>query len=146
MKKIIIVGFAFISFYSCNNMKNENNMLINKKWYIESLSIKLNGVNIQDEQSLYSAEPCVKDNYDIYKANGKYERNEGEYLCNPNDPAIIEFGTWGLIENDSILLRKNTSKTDTLHVIRLTENELTLQLIETSNNVESIVTFSYKSR
>jgi hypothetical protein len=45
--------------------------------------------------------PCELDDLLVFKTDGQYEFNEGAVKCSPNDPHIIEFGKWALVNNNT---------------------------------------------
>lgn len=44
---------------------------------------------------------CWKDNYYLFFPTGKHQLDEGPTPCNPQDPRMVDLGTWELINNDT---------------------------------------------
>lgn len=77
----------------------------------------------------HDSDLCWRDNYYLFFPTGKFQLDEGPIPCHPEDPQMVDLGTWELINNDtqiqfvkdSTMVADLLSLSDTVFTIRYNE-------------------------
>lgn len=128
-----------------NNPPTQKELLEAGKWqlYDAKATLKISGNDTT--YSVYADfDTCDYDDFILFATDGTGTIDESTNKC--ADDAQIENFTWQLLNNDSTLIIKETSKTDTFDVLELSATNMTLKAeYESSPGNPYFLTFFYKN-
>ena len=111
--EIAFILLLLVLFYSCSKKSNSGNpvpradLLINKKWKISAISVKLpNGVTYPDN---YSPLPTYKkDDYFYFNVDLTFTDNDNTERAPTDSTGILDSGKWGLASGETELQMVST--------------------------------------
>ncbi|UKJ08521.1 lipocalin family protein [Solitalea lacus] len=151
MITLLLTGILLISGFSACNSDNDDDttlspsngtktQLVGKKWKITAMAIAP-GFDLDGdgdlETDLYNYTPtCTKDDYVIFKDNGKSEAYSGPNLCIGEDGAV-ENGTWALESNNTKMkVVDSEGETFIWNIVSLNNNTFKVSYTETFEDEE----------
>ncbi len=153
-----LIAFAVV-FYSCNNdddvSVSDRSEAILGQWDYEAITtdraVDLNGDNTSNIDLLDTQElkQCIKDNVTTFTDNGpsnkpEYNVTESNLACDDNDPfSFVEEDFWTLTNNNSVIQFENR---DPFRIVELTKNRLVVESDDVFEDMEYILTITYKRR
>ncbi len=148
-----------IGFWSCNNdddvSVSDRSEAILGQWNYEAITtdraVDLNGDNNSNIDLLGTQElkQCVKDNVTTFTDNGpsnkpEYTITENNLACGDNNPfSFVEEDFWTLTNNNSVIQFESR---DPFRIIELTKNRLVVESDDVFDEMEYIMTITYKRR
>ncbi|MCO4292389.1 lipocalin family protein [Solitalea sp. MAHUQ-68] len=141
---LLLTGVLLISgFTACNKDKDDNGSpsgggskgeLVGKKWKITGMTIAP-GLDIDGdgdlETDVFQFTPaCAKDDYVVFKDNGKTEAFSGTNLCDGED-GTVENGTWSFESNKTKMKIVDEDGTYLWDIISLNNNTFKVSYTET---------------
>lgn len=107
----ILIAFSAFVLTACSDdaeaeLSDLTKKLVEEKWVLQSSTINppvnILGNLISDLYTLIL--PCDKDDFSMYKSNGKGTYDEGASKCQLSDPQTKPF-TWSFLNNESQILQ-----------------------------------------
>lgn len=135
MKQIICAGLLLLIAFtglSCKkaNSKSKTELLTQADWKIISIKSRNSPSAQWGSNLLTGASACFLDNIYAFKADGRFNYNEGAAKCNPFDPQVIRSGTWTFLDAETRL----TFDGDTTAIEQLDNYTLITQFSGTIGN------------
>ena len=170
MKKLLLslTVLSVIGFSSCSDKKTDDpqpkaksrtELLTSAHWQmiagtiVPPITIDIFGqtVTISDIFDFTGAEPCSKDDLQIFNTDGTITNDEGPTKCDPSDPQTSSGGTWAFFENDTKLRMIDDGDTTIINVTELSTTTLkgnTIMELEDMNGnpVTHTITFTFSNK
>ena len=144
MKKFVvfIAALTLISIFACKKDENltKTDLLCSQPWILSSSVFSppypIEGFGaIADYYAILA--PCRKDDIWNFTNNGDYTIEDATNKCAPNDPTVLEFGSWIFNSDETVVTTNNGYYYNEYNVIELTTQTLQVRtaLIDTLDNV-----------
>jgi hypothetical protein len=126
-----------------NELSSRTQLLIDKKWQLQSLIQSYPGS--PDFDFYAHTDTCSKDGYRRFEAPHTTSYDEGPTKCNPNNDQT-QIGYWEFSNSDELLKITDPSISDTYTIVELTESNLKMtRTLPQSTGLNLIQTFVYKT-
>ena len=160
IKWLLVLIFPVIVFSSCqkdddkddqnNTPSLTNTEKIARTWVMTEGIVEAynNNTLVSTENLMNTLDPCDSDDEITFTENGTFQETEGETKCDPNNPDLIDFGTWAFSNDETTLLLTYNDDVETqpVSIVSLTATQMKLTATEEDGNETYIskVTFSAK--
>lgn len=143
MKKLLLslTVLSLIGFSSCSDKKTDDpapssksrtELLTTAHWQliagtiVPPITIDIFGqiITISDILEMEGSEPCNKDDFQIFSADGTITNDEGPTKCDPADPQTTSGGKWAWMENETKLRVIDDGDTTLITVTELTTTSM----------------------
>lgn len=92
--------------------------------------------------------PCTLDDEYKYSENGTFQELAGPTKCSPNDPDLIDFGTWFFSDDETVLYAQadDDEFIDTINIVSLSTTSFKFTKTETDSNEMAISEITYSAQ
>jgi Lipocalin-like domain len=134
-------GYLLLLLFSAScsksNSPSKTALLTTSMWRLVAFDIDpARNINGHDETDMFQFyDPCERDDYIIFNADGTFEVNNGPQKCAPVDPQKI-IGTWFLSGNDTklVISPANIYLPDNSDIIELSATAFTIVYYTRASN------------
>ncbi len=117
LSAFLLAGLFIFAACSSDDDKTNKELLTAKSWKVTALF--MGGADIYP---LF--EDCDKDDLHTFFEDGTFQVDEGAIKCDPNDPQILEEGTWTMNADETIITVVFSGLTLEYTIISISESKL----------------------
>lgn len=140
----LIALAGLITFSSCEKEESDPEPTMSEKltgnnWSLSAYNVEpaidADGDGTQENNLMPYLGACNLDDFWNFVASGAYTFEEGASKCDPNDPQIIESGTWLWNSDNTRLVINSGGQTMDAKIIRLNSNEMIWEFTQVNAGV-----------